>query len=268
MTTSVPSLDREVAPPMDPRIKARRIEVRRGEGRRRLQRLADLGAVLLVAAAFAVALRSPLLDVDRIEVLGASRTGTEAVLAGLGIRRGDQLAEVDLGAAGARVAALPWVAEVSLHRGLDGVVRVELTERTPVAWVSSGGTEVLVDASGRVLGPRPEGTDFGPLVRVVGIEGPFEPGSHLARDLDGVLAVAGSLAAAVPGAVAELRADPDDISALLAIGGEVRFGDAGRLDAKISSLVTMVEQVDLRCLDELDLRLPGSPVLTREDGCS
>lgn len=270
MSSSAPSLrGRPATQSMDPRIKARRIEVRRGAGRRRLQRLADVGAIVLVAVAFAGALRSPLLDVDRIEVSGAGRTGVDAVLADLGIERGQPLIDVDLRAAGARVAALPWVDEVSLHRRLDGVVEVGISERVPVALVArADGEEVVVDATGRVLAPRDEAGDVPPLVRIVGASGPLEPGTHLARGLEEVLAMAGSLATVAPGAVTELRATDDGIRAALASGGQVRFGGADRSGAKVRSLVTVLEQVDLSCLDELDLRLPGSPVLTREDGCS
>jgi cell division protein FtsQ len=254
---------------MDPRIKARRIEVRRGQGRRRLQRLADVGAVVLVAAGFAVALRSPLLDVDRIVVTGAARTGGDAVLGELGIGRGDPLMDLDLAGAGARVAELPWVQEVSLHRRVDGVVEVAVIERTPVAVVPSAAGDLLVDASGRVLGPPASGgADLGPLPSVVGLAADLRPGDHLPSAAAGALQAAGALGAAAPGAVTELRADPDDLRATLATGGEVRLGTAERIDAKVRSLATMLEQVDLACLDELDLRLPGSPVLTREDACS
>lgn len=269
MNTSAPPLHRSAAPPMDPRIKARRIEVRRHEGRRRLQRLAELGIVLLVVAGFAAALRSPLLDVDQIAVRGAERTGAEAVVAALGIERGDQLIDVNLSRAGADVAALPWVSEVTLHRSVDGTIEVAVREREPVALVQAGGVELLVDADGRVLGPadrRP--ADSSPLVRIRGIEGPLQPGAHVDEELAGALAMAAALRTAVPGVVSELGGGAGDLRATLSAGGEALFGDAGRLDAKVRSLATMVEQVDLGCLDELDLRLPGSPVLTREDSCS
>lgn len=269
MSTSTAPLHRSAATSMDPRIKARRIEVRRREGRRRLQRLAELGIVLFVVAGFAAALRSPLLDVDRIAVRGAERTGAEAVLGELGIERGDQLMDVDLSRAGAEVAALPWVSEVSLHRRVDGTIEVAVQEREPVALVQTEAEDLLVDADGRVLGPLAGAPPAGaPLVRIRGVDGPLEPGSHLDQDLTGALAVAAALRAAVPGVVTDLGGGPGELRATLATGGEALFGDAGRLDAKVRSLVTMVEQVDLSCLDELDLRLPGSPVLTREDSCS
>lgn len=266
--SSSASLGAHRAPPMDPRIKARRIEVRRHEGRRRLQRLVDLGAILVVALAFAAALRSPLLDVDRIEIVGAQRTGVDAVLADLGFGRGDPLMDVDLAEAGARIAQLPWVAEVELDRGLDGLVRVALAERIPIAVVAGPDGDLLVDADGRVLGPVADaGSEAAALVRVVGPEAP-PPGRHLDADLAGVLAMAGSLATNAPGAIVEVAVSGGDVRALLTTGGEVRFGDGSQLDAKVRSFVTMIEQVDLACLAELDLRLPGSPVLTREVSCS
>ena len=74
--------------PIDPRIQARRIEVQRGVGRRRLQRLVDVGLVLAVAAGFALALRSPLLDVDAVRVAGAERTARRGGARAGGHRRG------------------------------------------------------------------------------------------------------------------------------------------------------------------------------------
>ena len=112
-----------VSAPIDPRIRARRIEVRRHEGRRRLQRLVDLGVVTLVALGFAGALWTPLLDVDAVAISGATHTGAGAVArAGRGRGRGSLDRASICGASGARVAALPWVGEVHLSRGVNGRV--------------------------------------------------------------------------------------------------------------------------------------------------
>src|SRR5690349_15588924 len=134
-------------------MRARRIAVQRGHGRKRLQRLVDLGLLVAVAAGFALALRSPLLDVGEIQVTGAEHTDPAAVRAALGVKTGEPLMDVDLHAAGTAVAALPWVKAVELHRGVDGVVTVEISERTPVAVAGPAGHEVVVDGDGVVLGP-------------------------------------------------------------------------------------------------------------------
>jgi cell division protein FtsQ len=251
---------------IDPRIRARRIEVRRREGRRRLQRLVDVALIAGVALAFVAALWTPLLDVDEVGVSGAVHTGAEVVLERAGVVIGDRLITVDVQQVGERVAALPWVARVEVRRGLDGVVGLQVTERTAVAVVGSGPTALLVDRDGRVLGPVADAPDVGPLPQLTGIDAVPAPGGFLAGDVTDALVLAERMLADAPGTLASVSAP--GLTATLVQGGEVRFGDASQLDGKVRSLRTMIDQVDLSCLAVLDLRLPGSPVLTREEGCS
>lgn len=264
----VTTLDRPAAaaPPIDPRIRARRIQVQRGQGHRRLRRLVDVGLVLVVLLAFFAALWTPLLDVDEVSISGADRSGPTVVADRSGIRRGDRLVSVDLGAAGEAIAALPWVRQVRLHRGIGGAVTIDVVERTPVATVSQGSESSLVDAEGRVLGPAsavPAGT-----VTIVldGVRSVPPAGGYLPEDTAGALALAALAEGTVPGRLTSVR--PEELTAQLADGGEVRFGDATELAAKVRSLRTVLDQVDLACLALIDLRLPDHPVLTREDGCS
>jgi cell division protein FtsQ len=257
--------DRPVAP-IDPRIRARRIEVQRGEGRRRLQRLVDVGVVVAVAAGFFVALRSPLLDVDEVVVAGAEQTGADAVRTAAAIEPGTQLADVDLRGAGERVAALPWVDEVRVDRGLDGVIALVVTERAPVALVGSADAAVVVDLDGRVVARAADVASLpAGLVRLTGVDD-LAPGQGLPTQGRAALPLAARLASVVPGAVVELAVD--DLVGTLGTGGEVRFGDDTQIDAKVRSLQTVLAQVDLTCLGTLDVGSPGSPVLTREEGCS
>jgi len=259
---------RPPSPPMDPRIKARRMEVRRREGRRRLQRLFDLSALAVVVAAFAAALQSPLLDVDEVVVAGADRTGAAEVLEASEVDRGDALVSIDLRAVGRRVTALPWVREVAVSRDLGGTVRLDVSERTPVAEVDGGTGVLLVDVEGRVLGPAVTSQLPGPLVRVEGGPAAPSPGDQLGQDLRPALRLAAALSAAAPGAVASLVVEDGSVAGLLATGGTVGFGTGDQAEAQARSLRTMLDQVDLSCLATLDLSLPGSPVLTRVDGCS
>jgi cell division protein FtsQ len=254
-----------VAAPIDPRIRARRIEVQRDAGRRRLQRLADVGIVLAVVLAFVVALWSPLLDVDVVHVDGAVRSTDDAVRAAAGIAPGDGLVGVDLGAAGARVASLPWVEEVALRRQLDGTVSIDVMERIPVAQLAGPDGLVLVDRTGRVLGAAAE-ADAAASIQLTGLPAAPAPGHYLSDDAASALALVERLATAVPGAVATI--DVQDLSGTLAQGGVVRLPARGPIGATATSLRTVLAQVDLTCLAVLDLRLPEHPVLTREEGCS
>ncbi|MGV3758018.1 MAG: hypothetical protein ACO1PW_00555, partial [Actinomycetota bacterium] len=92
------------------------------------------------------------------------------------------------------------------------------------------------------------------------------PGGYLPAATGDALAVAAALEEVLPGAGTGLGVD--GLVATLGGGASVRSGPAARLEAKLRSLNTVLGQVDLTCLAEIDLRLPGSPVLTREEGCS
>ncbi len=265
MATSTPTLSRPT--PIDPRIQARRIEVQRGVGRRRLQRLVDVGLVLAVAAGFAIALRSPLLDVDAVRVAGAEHTPTAVVVEQAGIPQGEQLMDVDLRAAGERVAELPWVDEVHLHRGIDGTVDVNITERTPVAMVGEGEAAVLVDGEGRAVARATEAPEVAAaVVRFVLPDAPVAPGDYLPPSAEEAVALAARLAS-TPGLGMELVLG-EEVLGRLDSGIVVRFGPPTNVEAKVRSLRTVLEQVDLTCAAMIDVRSPGSPVLTREEGCS
>jgi cell division protein FtsQ len=267
MSSPGSTLQRPPAATIDPRIRARRIEVQRGAGRRRLQRLVDLGLVAAVAAGFAVALRSPLLDVDAVAVRGAQHTPTELVLDRAAIARGEQLMDVDLGAAGARVAELPWVDEVRLHRGLDGTVEIAITERTPVAVVGDGDAAVLVDRDGWALARAADAPEAAAaVVRFGGPEVALAPGERLPDGTADALALAARLVL-TPGLGMELVLG-EEVTGRLESGVEVRFGDPTQLEAKVRSLRTVLDQVDLTCAAVIDVRAPGSPVLTRDEACS
>lgn len=254
---------------IDPRIRARRIEVQRGIGRRRLQRLVDLGLLLAVAAGFAGALRSPLLDVDQVVLQGNEHTPDELVLERAGITRGDQLMDLDLAVAGARVAELPWIGEVALHRGLDGRVDLRVTERTPVAVLGTGADAVLVDVEGRALARSSvEPALSASLVQLAGLsERALEPGAFLSSSATRALDLARRLVDITPGVVLEVAAG-GSIVGTPPSGIELRFGTPTQLDAKVRDLRSVLDQVDLRCAAVIDVRAPGSPVLTREEGCS
>jgi cell division protein FtsQ len=258
----------EATASIDPRIRARRIEVQRHAGRRRLRRVVDVGLVLLVAAGFAGALRSPLLDVEEVRVAGGPHTPAVDVLARAGIEPGQQLVDLDLEGVGEQVAVLPWVDEVTVHRRLGGAVDIVVTERVASAIVGAGPEAVLVDREGRALVRAEDAPDLAyGLVRVQGLPEGVPPGAFLPSEHQEALALAGELAAAVPGAIGEVVVG-EDLRATLVQGGQVRFGDSARLSAKLRSLATVLAQVDLACLGELDLRSPASPVLTRREACS
>ncbi|MGH9187458.1 MAG: cell division protein FtsQ/DivIB, partial [Acidimicrobiales bacterium] len=116
MTTTTTEIERDHAAPIDPRFRARRIAVRRQEGRRRLRRLGRLTALLGLVVVGWLVTRSPLLDVDRIRISGADHSTAEAVLEASGLHRGNPMTDLDPGATARRIEELPWVAAATVHR--------------------------------------------------------------------------------------------------------------------------------------------------------
>lgn len=253
--------------PIDPRIRARRVEVLRHEGRRRLRWIITLAVVaaLAVAGWWAVT-ASPLLDVDAIRVDGAGRTSTEAIVAASGITKGQPLVEIDTRAAEEQIASLPWVRDVRADRALTGEVTFSITERTPVAAVPGEEGWLVVDADGRVLEVRdvvdPD------LVVVDGPTWQIAPGGWVSERALPALDVASLLPTGLRPKVASILDGDDGLALMLFGGGRVVLGDTSELDAKFLSALTLVVQVDLTCLDHIDVRAPAVPVLTRREECS
>ncbi len=263
MPTSPPSpAPPDLRVPIDPRIRRRRIEVRRSEGRRRLRLILIGLTIAAVTAGVWFGVRSPLLDVDRLKVVGADRTTAEAVVAAAGVERGRPMVDVEVEAVARAVENLPWVHTASARRLWPATVEVTVTERRPVAVTSADGESwAVLDASGRVLERR---SNRPPELMLLEGTGPApEPGETLVA-ADGLLDVFAAMSpelaartaaiAAVDGGQVELRLNPR---------GTVRLGPPHQLDAKVEAAETMLASVDLRNLAILDVRLPSSPVLTR-----
>lgn len=257
---------------VDPRIWARRIAVRRLEGRRRLRRLLWLGGAVVVVVAGLGSTRTPLLDVDHIEIIGStSDAPLRDALADAGLQPGRALVDVDLGGAEEVLLALPSVAEVRVERVWPGTVEVDVVERAPVAVVSVAGGEALVAADGIVvdvlaLDPVAAGPATAGLARIEGTSSLAAGDQFEAGDL---LAVAAALPDPIRSMVAAIGPGESsgEVELRLAGGGTVRIGATDQLDAKLVAAVTVLTQVDARCLAVLDVRVPSVATVTRAAGC-
>ena len=251
---------------MDPRLQARRIEVMRLKGRRRLKALLALmvGTVLVLAVWWA-AFHSPWFDVDAVTVEGTTRTDPADVIAAAEIEVGQPLLEIETSGAEAAIAALPWIDTVDSATDLGGEVSFVVTERVPVAAVPGADGWLVVDADGRVLEQRTAvPTD---VTIVEGRAWNAEAGGWIGEAALPALDVAALLPANLRSNVASVRADAAGLQLVLFGGGVVQLGDATELDQKFLSTLTLLMRVDLDCLQRIDVRAPRVPVLTRLDGC-
>ena len=247
-----------------PRMRSRRIAVQRNEGRRRLKRFTlVLGGVAVVLAAY-VATQTPLLDVDRLVVEGAGHTAAGDIRAAARVEPGDPMIGVDTGAAAARTEELPWVEHAEVVRRWPGTIEVRVTERSPAAVVDvADGRVALVDPGGKVL----EVTSRPPagLPLLTGDPGVIAEGEDLDADARAALDLLAAVGKRLRGVVVAVSTD---LNAALNDGGTIRFGSVEQLDAKIVAVETVLDDVDVACLKLLDVRVPGSPALTRHQRCS
>ena len=206
---------------------------------------------------------------DQIEVAGVQQVGTDAVLERFAADFGRSSLRVPLETRRQALEEIPWVERARVERVLPNRLRVEITERTPVAFLRQGAELTLIDAHG-VLLDRPQKADFAFPV-VTGLDGAAtqEERAQRMRQFQEFL---GDAECALPGASAYVSevdlAEPDDLRVTLAgmpaLGHPERDGQAavlvhfGRRDfeAKFRAFVEniahwrasagRVESVDLR----------------------
>jgi len=123
-----------------------------------------VSAATMTAAHFGVryALYSPqmlLLRPDQIDVSGNHVVAREEVQKLFVRDRDRSVLRVPLETRRVQIQDIPWVEEASVARILPNRLRVEITERTPVAFFRNGNELMLIDAHGVIL-DRPEGEDF------------------------------------------------------------------------------------------------------------
>src|SRR6202045_1567858 len=100
-----------------------------------------------------------LLKPEQIELNGNRIVSREAVLQQFVHDRNRSVLRVTLDARRSQLEQIPWVESASVQRILPNRLRVELTERTPVAFARNGAELALIDAHGVIL-DRPRGEDL------------------------------------------------------------------------------------------------------------
>lgn len=247
---------------VDPRIRRRRVEIRRAQGRRRLHVLVATLVVVSVAAVAWAVTRSSLLDVDRVRVTGADHTGAATVRDASLIRRGQALTDVDPARSAGIVEALPWVLRAEVTRHWPATVSIHVVERVAmVVTRDDAGSWAQVDASGRVL--ERAATPPPGLAVLDGVPPAGAPGSRLAAPATDPLLVATALPPALAPRVASVALTPTGVELRLEPQGVVVLGPAEEVEAKLGAALTVLGAVDGRSVGTLDVRIPATPVLTR-----
>lgn len=259
---------------MDRRILERRRAVQRETAARRRRLTASALVLIGLVALGAVAARSPLFAIQRVEVSGVRGEEAAAVRVAAGLRIGENLLSADLGAAASGVRELPWVSDVDVVRLPPSGVEILIDPREPVAVVEAPGGAWVVDADGWVIA---RGAAELPVIEAANSVLPGEGSQASDVALRNALAVRGGLPEKLRSQVDRYDAPSERGLRLHLRGGDagdvgvwVRFGSAERVQMKAQVIQLLLDQareqseltgaVDLR-VSEIDVRAPDNPVL-------
>ena len=246
---------RRAPAPIEPRLRDRRVSVKREQGRRRLRRIGYVAGVLAVVVLIVVLLASPLFAISRVTIRGATNTGAGDVRSAAQLS-GCAIAWCDTDAAVRRIQRLPWVARARVDTSWPNRARVTVTERVATAYITvSPDRRALVDGDGRVLDvltPAPDG----PRVELRGIGTVGAPGEFL--DERGPARVA----AALDGPIRDraVAVDAASMAVVLDDGTEVRLGDDSDVAVKLAAANAVLQQLDTTTT-YIDVRVPSAPAV-------
>jgi len=212
-------------------------------------------ALTVVVAGIWLVFYSSVVTVRGVEVVGNHRVSDQRIRALARAPIGTPLARADLSAVQARVEAIPDVRSVSVSRSWLHTIRIQVTERQPVAVVSrdARGAELrAVDLDGVLFGSyasRPHGL---PMIRTA-------PGVT-AEVLSEAAKVVTSLRADIAAKVRYVDvASIDEITLQLASGTRVLWGSADDSADKAQVLAVFLNRPQQTKISRIDVSVPGKP---------
>ena len=242
--TISPDAERDIRRGIEPRMRERRVAVKRAQGRKRLKWVALVGGLLLVAVGALAVLGSPWFAVraDQVTVTGNVYSDPEELQAVIDDLVGTPSLRVDTQRLEERLEAIPWVDNARVRVDFPHAASVEIRERQ--AWATYQGPDRryrVLDDEGRVL----DVLDGYPFAYVL-ITGPdpvdLEPGDFAPRGYAAAAELAKNLTGTVRGRVTsiDVTSDGSQLSLQLDGGLSVRFGEARDLFAKLVRLETVL----------------------------
>jgi cell division protein FtsQ len=213
-------------------------------------------AMLAVAAVGALVLRSPLLDVESVEVAGVVADRAAAVRQAAGVSVGDPVLGVFPGRVAGRVEELAWVEDAQVTRSLSGDVAIDVVPRTPVGWVTAGNRTLVVDAEGTVIekvAAPPAG-----VPELVGVADLAPVGGHIAPAV--LPGAAGALGTELRLRIAAVVLDDGAVSAQVGFGPQLRFGTPDRMEVKARVAAAVLASLGATTVTYVDVSVPAAPV--------
>ncbi|NLA36343.1 MAG: FtsQ-type POTRA domain-containing protein [Actinobacteria bacterium] len=256
-----------VAEPVDPRFVERRNDVAHSRRRQRLRKLAAIAFAPVIGAGAVLAVYSPLLDVDRIDIIGSSTLSANELARISGLELGDPMLATKLGEVEEALAADPRFERVTVERKWPNAVSVRVSDRRVLAALDGPSRSVVIGEGGIVMRDT-EPEDFIGRIQIAA-DVDTEVGDRLPDALAAAVEVVTRLPFEVGWNVAStVINDEGELVFTLTDDTVVVFGTVENADAKVQSVVTMLtSNVDRRGVCRIDVRVPSAPTVRRQPNC-
>ena len=237
-----PESDRDLRRGIEPRMRERRVQVRRAQSRKRLKWVVAAFVLLLVGIGLLALLGSSMFAVrdENVQVVGAVYTDPAELAAIVDDLVGTPTLLVDTQTAEDDLEQIAWVDEAKVTVSFPHSVTIELRERQAMATYQGPDARFRVlDREGRVL----DVLDKYPIAYVL-ITGPdavdLEEGQFAPKGYVAAAELAKNLTGSVRGQVdrIEVTANGSSLTMWLRDGSDVRFGEARDLFTKLVRLET------------------------------
>ncbi len=232
--------------------------------RRRRSRLV-VGTLVVAGCAVGV-VASPVLRVQRVELVGLSGLNEEAVMRTMALGDHPSMLSLKTRDIEQRLTEVPLIHSAKVWKEWPNRIVVEISERSAVAAIRSNGGWLVLDQHGGVLDTRTVRPDL-PLLDLGGRE--VDEGS---KDITALLEVANAASARLRREIDVLSIEGGGVTVqmrdgeLSAAGTKVRIGHADDVEAKLRALATMMDDstaVSFEGIATLDLTVADQPALIR-----
>ena len=255
-------------PTIDPRIRQRRLAIRRSQGRRRLRWIGGVVVVVVLALGAVGLAHTPWFGAQAVSVTGVHpHTPNAAILAAAGLEHHPPLISVNPGAVAKKVESLPFIATARVRRHWPDGVQIAVTERVPVVEMAGPASSwSLLDGHGRTLQVVPSRVP-GLVVYIVrtataGIP-PAPVGESLPAAAGPGLEVSRNLPPAFSSQVVSVTVAADgSISMALYSGITVLFGTDSDRTAKYQDIASILAHGTLHATSVIDVTVPESPTVS------
>jgi cell division protein FtsQ len=232
----------------------------------------ELGHFLLASPEMA------LIHPEQVALDGNHYVTPASVLEIFAADRGKSILRIPIDERRRQIEALPWIEEAIVRRAMPNRIEVEITERTPVAFVREANDIALVDVHGAILERPVEGNFHFPVVTGMGADMALEDREKRMQLYSGFAQQIESAHAGALDQVSEVDlADDHDVRATMTgLGGDasgsqadspvlVHFGD-GDFAGKYQTLVEDIGQWRAKAgpVESVDLRFSREAVVNQD----